>query len=34
MARRLDANKLRPESTLAFYRFMHGYFRARIRRKE
>ncbi|MCC6802467.1 MAG: hypothetical protein IT319_06260 [Anaerolineae bacterium] len=33
-ARRLDSNKQRPESTLAFYRFMYGYFRARIRRKE
>ena len=32
--RKLDSNKQRPESTLAFYRFMYGYFHARIRRKE
>ncbi len=33
-SRRLDSNKQRPENTLSFYRFMYGYFRARIRRKE
>ncbi len=32
--RKLDSNKLRPENTLAFYRFMYGYFRSRIRRRE
>jgi hypothetical protein len=32
VSRRLDSNKQRPESTLAFYRFMYGYFTARIRR--
>ena len=34
LARRLDSNKQRPENTLAFYRFMYGYFYARIRRKD
>jgi len=34
LARRLDANKQKPESTLAFYRFMYGYFYTRIRRKD
>ncbi len=29
--RKLDANRQRPENTLAFYRFMYGYFRSRIR---
>ena len=29
-ARKLDANRQRPENTLAFYRFMYGYFRSRI----
>ena len=33
-ARKLDANRQRPENTLAFYRFMYGYFRSRIRRRE
>lgn len=32
VSRRLDSNKQRPESTLAFYRFMYGYFTARIRK--
>ena len=34
LARRLDANKQKPESTLGFYRFMYGYFYTRIRRKD
>ena len=34
LARKLNSNKQRPENTLAFYRFMYGYFRAKIRRKE
>ncbi len=34
LARKLDANRQKPESTLAFYRFMYGYFHSRIRRKE
>ena len=34
LARKLDANRQRPDSALAFYRFMYGYFRSRIRRRE
>ena len=34
LSRRLDSNKQRPENSLAFYRFMYGYFYARIRRKD
>ncbi len=33
-ARKLDANRQRPDNTLAFYRFTYGYFRSRIRRSE
>lgn len=29
--RRLDSNRQRPENTLEFYRFMHGYFKSRVR---
>lgn len=31
LTRKLDTNKQRPENTLEFYRFVQGYFRARIR---
>jgi hypothetical protein len=31
LARSLDVNKQRPKSTLEFYRFVHGYFKARIK---
>ncbi len=31
LARRLDANRQRPENALEFYRFVHGYFAARVR---
>jgi hypothetical protein len=34
ISKKLDSNKQRPENTLAFYRFMYGYFQSRIRRKE
>lgn len=34
ISKKLDANKQRPENTLAFYRFMYGYFQSRVRRKE
>ncbi|MEP7291018.1 MAG: hypothetical protein ABI835_04510 [Chloroflexota bacterium] len=34
ISKKLDSNKQRPENTLSFYRFMYGYFHARIRRKE
>ena len=34
LARKLDANRQKPDNTLAFYRFMYGYFRSRIRRRE
>lgn len=30
-ARRLDANRQQPQNTLEFYRFVHGYFKRRIR---
>ncbi|MBK8027558.1 MAG: hypothetical protein IPK19_40810 [Chloroflexi bacterium] len=30
-AKRLDMNRQRPENTLEFYRFVHGYFKARVR---
>lgn len=31
LARKLDANRQRPENALEFYRFVHGYFAARVR---
>ena len=31
LVRKLDANRQRPENTLEFYRFIHGYFKARMR---
>jgi hypothetical protein len=31
LARKLDENKQQPKNTLEFYRFMHGYFKARTR---
>jgi hypothetical protein len=31
LARKLDSNRQRPESTLELYRFVHGYFRLRTR---
>jgi hypothetical protein len=31
LTKKLDSNKQRPENTLELYRFMHGYFRGRIR---
>ncbi|MCK6579699.1 MAG: hypothetical protein L6Q98_16520 [Anaerolineae bacterium] len=31
VAKRLDMNRQRPENTLEFYRFVHGYFKARVR---
>jgi hypothetical protein len=31
LARRLDENKQQPKNTLEFYRFIHGYFKARTR---
>jgi len=33
LARRLDANRQRPENALEFYRFLHGYFRSRVKAK-
>jgi len=33
IARKLDANKHRPENAMEFYRFVHGYFRSRIKQK-
>ncbi len=30
-ARKLDSNRQRPDNALAFYRFMYGYFKARVR---
>ena len=34
LVRKLDANSQRPDNTLAFYRFMYGYFRSRIWHQE
>ncbi|MDL1900032.1 hypothetical protein FBR02_04600 [Anaerolineae bacterium CFX9] len=31
LGKKLDTNKQRPENTLEFYRFVHGYFKARMR---
>ncbi|GEM_PF-334513 len=33
-ARRLDMNRQRPENTLELYRFIHGYFKSRVRGDE
>ncbi len=33
LARKLDANRHRPENALEFYRFLHGYFKLRSRMK-
>ncbi len=33
IARKLDANKHRPENAMEFYRFVHGYFRSRVKQK-
>lgn len=33
LARKLDANRHRPENAMEFYRFIHGYFRSRVKTK-
>jgi hypothetical protein len=33
LARKLDANRHRPENAMEFYRFLHGYFRSRVKTK-